>query len=183
MADPMKTKSDPAGQMWDELDCVENGLLTFRGTNRVSRPLPIRADRHSNTVWLSTNRHCEVVTAIGKGAEADLCIVGKRHDYHARLSGLLTINTCRNTSERFQNPLHTGRPSNGAALHDIMLLRLKLTRGDMWTSVSCPIALRKAFGTKHAMPIANPASIHAHVRFHHFEKQSAERHASHDANV
>lgn len=179
----MMTRSDPEGQLWDELESVEAGLLTIGGVGQLTRPLSLKPDRRKNTVWFSTHQRSEIVAATGKGAEADLCIVGRRHDYHARLSGMLSVSNCQETLKRlWSNPAST-RQFGGIVGKEMMLLRLKLTRGDMWASVSCPAALGEAFAVSDPMPIPGPASVRAHIRFHHFENQSNDQHASHDEIV
>lgn len=179
----MMTRSDPEGQLWNELESIDAGLLTIGGVGQLTRPLSLKPDRRKNTVWFSAHRRSEIVAATGKGAAADLCIVGKHHDYHARLSGMLSVSNCQETLKRLWSNTGSASPFGGIVDKDIMLLRLKLTRGDMWASVSCPTELGDAFAFSHPMPIPGPASVRAHIRFHHFENQSNDQYASHDEKV
>ena len=86
-----EAREAPARQLWDEINAVHAGMLGLEGLHMHMQPMAPHADPKTNTIWFFTKKDADLVQSIKPGSRAHFCVVGKEHDYHACLSGVLEV--------------------------------------------------------------------------------------------
>jgi len=104
MANLTTTKEDPKKQLWDFIEEARAVMLGVPATGMHMQPMAPQAAREENAIWFYTRRSSDLVKAAGAG-KAHLCLIGADHDYHACLSGRLSMMHSRQHIDRFWSPV------------------------------------------------------------------------------
>ncbi len=140
MSDTDRTRSDPAGQLFDELERVRAGMLGVRGSHQHMQPMSHFLDRDTRTLWFITASDTDLVQAVGAGSEAHYCVVGKDHDYHACLQGGLEISHDEAKLDELWNRVVAAWFEGGREDARVTLLRMPLAEAAVWSSTGNGLA-------------------------------------------
>ena len=136
MADIEKTREQPIEQFWEMTDAIAAGMLGIEGSGQHMQPMHPNCDVEADTIWFFTKKDSDLAQTAGNdgGKKAQFCVVGSDHDYHACVSGHLTLNHDAAIIDRFWNPI-TSAWFDGKDDPNLTLLKLELDDGVAWGSV------------------------------------------------
>lgn len=166
MADLVMTRSDPEGQLWDELEKAPSGMLGIEGLGGHMQPVVLHPDRDAHALWFVARKDSELVKAAADGASAHFCIVGRRHDYHASLCGAL--------QEARVGERPTGRvlpalaPCRAGKEGDpeLTFLKLRLNSAAIWASPSDTLPIGWEIAGPGRGDSGARTAVRARIRFH-----------------
>ncbi len=113
MASLTEAREAPARQLWEEINSIHAGMLGIEGSHQHFQPMAPHADPKTNTIWFFTKTDTDLVQAIRPGTRAHFCVVGKNHDYHACLAGVI------------EGPQGSGKDRRVLERHDGSLVRTR----------------------------------------------------------
>ncbi len=134
MANLDKTRSDPAGQLLDELDDVRAGMLGIEGTSQHMQPMTHFVDRREGCLYFITSRETDLAKSIVHSATAHYCLVSNDHDYHACMSGEISIINDREKLEELWSPMMAAWFEGGQDNPNITMLKMSLNEASVWAS-------------------------------------------------
>ncbi|MGQ2967732.1 MAG: pyridoxamine 5'-phosphate oxidase family protein [Allorhizobium sp.] len=166
MASFTEAKENPVEQLWEEIDDVHAGMLGLVGSDLLMRPMAPQADRSTHIIWFYTKSDTDLVKALRQGSRGQFCVVGKNHDYHASLTGSLTVVKDQAKIDEYWNSVVAAWYEGGKSDPLLTMLALSLDEGEIWASTGSTIK----FGWEIAKANLNPETmpdvgVHRHVRF------------------
>lgn len=129
-----KARHEPANQLWDEIEAVHAGMLGIDGAYMHMQPMAPYVDRSTNTIWFFTKTDSEIAQEIRPGSRAHFCLVGKNHDYHACLSGLIETRADRAKIDQYWSSLVAAWYENGKDDPRLTMLALHVDDAEIWAS-------------------------------------------------
>ncbi len=135
MADLDRTSSQPTEQLWEQLDAVRAGMLGIVGSVQHPQPMAPIVERDPARIWFFAKRDSDLVGAVGDGARAHFCIVGKDHDYHACIAGQIRQSSDRDVIDRLWSPVVAAWYAQGKDDPNLSLLELIPSDAAIWASV------------------------------------------------
>lgn len=130
-----EARETPVKQLWDEVDDIHAGMLGLEGTHMHMQPMAPFADRDTNTVWFFSRTDSELVQKVGvAGSRAHFCVVGKDHDYHACLSGKLSVRRDPGKIEEYWSAIVAAWYDGGKDDPALTMLALEVDDGEVWAS-------------------------------------------------
>ncbi len=163
MASLAEARENPKEQLYDEIDRIHAGMLGLENDRMHMQPMAPHLDRQAATIWFFTKTDTDLVDAIGQGARAHFCVVGKDHDYHACLVGRISVEKNPAKIDAYWNSIVEAWFDHGK--HDPMLtmLALRLDDAAIWASTGSTLK----FGWEIAKANFNPdEEPHVGVRTH-----------------
>lgn len=139
MADLKKAETDPKTQLFDEIDDLHAGMLGVDGSGLHMQPMAPQLDRNANSIWFFTKSDTDLVQAITAGAHAHFCVVGKDHDYHACVSGPISVNLDPVKRDEYWNSVVEAWFDGGKDDPKLTMLQMKLVDGKIWASTDSKI--------------------------------------------
>lgn len=139
MADLDKARENPREQLFDEIEGIHAGMLGVEGSGQHMQPMAPQLDRESGSLWFFTRRDSELALSVGTGSPAHFCVVGKGHDYHACLGGLLRENRDEKRIEAFWSPVVAAWFEKGKEDPDMTLLEFRPKDAAVWASTGNPV--------------------------------------------
>ncbi len=134
MASIEKAKADPRGQLLDELERVNAGMLGVQGSRSHMQPMAPMVDRENGAIWFFTRQSTDLAREVGAGGTAHFCVVGKDHDYHACLSGPISQSHAREIIDRYWNSVTSAWFEGGKDDPDLVLLQFMPNEAAVWAS-------------------------------------------------
>ncbi|MGE0766846.1 MAG: pyridoxamine 5'-phosphate oxidase family protein [Hyphomicrobiaceae bacterium] len=134
MVDLTKTRQQPIEQFWEMTDDIRAGMLGVDGSGQHMQPMHPNCEREGRSIWFFGKKSSDLAQAIGAGGHGHFCVVGRGHDYHACVSGKLTLEHDRGIIDRFWNSV-TAAWYSGKDDPDLTLIRMALDEGVAWASV------------------------------------------------
>lgn len=134
MVDLAQTRSAPKEQLFDQIEKVSAGMLGVQGSDMHMQPMSPHLDRETGHIHFFTSNDTDLVKAIGAGARAHFCIVGKNHDYHACLAGTLTQNRSDAIIDRFWSPGVAAWFPEGRSDPKLTVITLSVQSAGVWAS-------------------------------------------------
>jgi general stress protein 26 len=134
MSDTDRTREDPFGLLFDQLGDVTAGMLGVVDSGQHMQPMTHFPDREAGAIWFITARDTDLVRAVGQGATAHYCVVGKKHDFHACLSGPLTAEHNPEKLDELWNAVTAAWFEGGRDDSQVVLLKLALNEAALWSS-------------------------------------------------
>jgi general stress protein 26 len=134
MVDINKTRTVPIEQFWEMTDDIRAGMLGIEGSGQHLQPMHPYCEREGRNIWFFSKKDSDLVAAIDSGARGHFCVIGRAHDYHACVSGKLTVEHNKAMIDRFWS-------STAAAWYkskddpDLTLIKMALDDGVAWGSV------------------------------------------------
>lgn len=138
MSDLDLARTQPARQLWDELGDVHAGMLGVVNSGDHMQPMAPQLDPESNTIWFFTRRDSDLLKSVGHGAQAHFCVVGKNHDFHGCMIGVLRENKTDAKIEQFWSPVVAAWYS-GKDDPNMTMMEFQLDNAMIWASVGNPI--------------------------------------------
>lgn len=134
MASLTEAREAPERQLWDEITAVHAGMLGLEGTHKHFQPMAPNIDRKTNTIWFFTRNDTDLVRAIRAGSRAHFCVVGKSHDYHACLSGVLEIRPDRAKIDEYWSAVTAAWFEHGKDDPALTMIALRVDDAEIWAS-------------------------------------------------
>ena len=129
-----EAREAPARQLWDEIDAVHAGMLGLEGSSMHMQPMAPHVDRKTNTIWFFTKNDTELAKAIRPGTRAHFCLVGKNHDYHACLSGVIEVRKDPSKIDEFWSSVTAAWYDHGKDDPHLTMLSLHVDDAEVWAS-------------------------------------------------
>jgi len=123
---------DPHKALFEALDNVRAGMLGIKGSEAQMQPMTHFPDAETGALWFVTSAHTDLVRAVGLGARARYCLVGKDHDFHASLSGAIEQSQDRTRLEEIWSAPVAAWFEGGIEDPDICLLRFLPLEAALW---------------------------------------------------
>lgn len=140
MADTKKTETKPEEQLREQMKHVNAGMLGIEGSHSHMQPMSPMADWDNGRLFFFADKASDFYRELGDGARAHFCLTGKKHDYHACLSGDLTENTDPALkAERFKKNSMADAWWKSADDPDLAFLEFRLEDAAIWASTRNPI--------------------------------------------
>lgn len=134
MADLKKAETDTRTQLFDAIDEIHAGMLGVSGSNLHMQPMAPQLDRNAETIWFFAKTDAEMTEAIKPGAHAHFCVVGKDHDYHACVSGPITVNLDPAKRDEYWNSVIEAWFDGGKDDPTLTMIALKMADAKIWAS-------------------------------------------------
>lgn len=134
MASLTEAREAPERQLWDEINNIHAGMLGLEGAHKHFQPMAPNADPKTNTIWFFTKTDTELVKAIGAGAMAHFCVIGKSHDYHACLSGMLEVRRDASKIEEYWSAVTAAWYEQGKDDPLLTMLAFRVEDAEIWAS-------------------------------------------------
>lgn len=134
MADLKLAESDPKKQLWDELEESHAVMVGIPAAGTHMQPMAGFAAREENRIWFYTKSDSTLAKAAASGGKAHLCLVGDDQDYHACLSGTLTVNKSREHVDRYWSSVVAAWFENGKDDPLLTMLEFKPDDAEVWAS-------------------------------------------------
>ncbi|MGN7828992.1 pyridoxamine 5'-phosphate oxidase family protein [Agrobacterium radiobacter] len=129
-----EAREAPARQLWDEINSVHAGMLGLEGLHNHMQPMAPHADPKTNTIWFFSKKDTDLVKSLKSGSRAHFCVVGKDHDYHACLSGILEVRDDKTKIEDYWNSVTAAWYEHGKSDPQLTMLALHVDDADIWAS-------------------------------------------------
>ena len=139
MASLTEAKEAPERQLWDEIDDIHAGMLGIEGSHMHFQPMAPHADRKTSTIWFFTKADTDLVRAVGGGAKAHFCVVGKSHDYHACLAGRLEVRKDQAKIDEYWSAMTAAWYEHGKDDPQLVLLALRVEDAEIWASTDSSV--------------------------------------------
>lgn len=134
MASLSQARDNPMEQLYDEIDRIQAGMLGLEGVHMHMQPMAPQLDRATNTIWFFTKTDTDLAEAIGNGARAHFCVVGKDHDYHACLAGSITSERNLAKIEEYWNSVVEAWFDHGKGDPKLTMLAFRPDDAAIWAS-------------------------------------------------
>lgn len=133
-------RKEPRQTLFDVLDEVRAGMLGVVGTDQHMQPMTHFPDADGAELWFVTSVNTDLVRAIGQGARAHYCVIGKDQDFHACLSGTIVQSQDRAKLESLWSPAVGAWFQGGIDDPAVCLLRMTLQDAALWASSDSIVA-------------------------------------------
>jgi general stress protein 26 len=134
MASFSEAREQPARQLWDQINDIHAGMLGLSGVDMHMQPMAPHVDPTTNTIWFYTKTDAALVQMIKPGSRAHFCVVGKDHDYHACLSGVIEVRPDPARIEGFWNSVVAAWYDGGKKDPKLTMLSMHVDDADIWVS-------------------------------------------------
>lgn len=134
MVDIDKTRQQPIEQFWEMTDDIRAGMLGVDGSGQHMQPMHPNCEHEGRNIWFFVKKDSDLAQTIGSGAHGHFCVIGRNHDYHACVSGRLTLEHNAAMIDRFWNSV-TAAWFNGKDDPKLTLVKMALEDGVAWGSV------------------------------------------------
>ncbi|MGD9801979.1 MAG: pyridoxamine 5'-phosphate oxidase family protein [Hyphomicrobiaceae bacterium] len=134
MVDITKTRQQPIEQFWEMTEDIRAGMLGVEGSGQHMQPMHPNCEREGRNIWFFVKKDADLVQAIGSGGHGHFCVIGRDHDYHACVSGRLTVENNSAMIDRFWNSA-TAAWFKGKDDPELTLVKMELDDGVAWGSV------------------------------------------------
>lgn len=134
MADLSKTSENPREQLFDELSRVRAGMLGVNHGAWGPAPMSPLIERENWKIFFFTKRSSHLVASVGLGGQAQFCLVGKDHDYYARLTGPIIQNSESAAIDRHWSATASAWFPGGRDDPDLSLLEFTPNEAEIWAS-------------------------------------------------
>lgn len=166
MASSTEARETPAEQLWEEIEGVHAGMLGLVGSEMHMQPMAPFVDRQTHTIWFFTKTDSELVTALRPGSRAHFCVVGKKHDYHACLSGRLVETKDPAKIDEYWNSVVAAWYEGGKSDPTLTMIALSLDDAEIWASTGSTLKFGWEIAKANLSPEKTPdVGVHRQIRF------------------
>ena len=134
MASLSEAQEHPARQLWDQVNDVHAGMLGISGLDMHMQPMAPHADPTTNTIWFYTKTDADIVRVIKPGSRAHFCVIGKDHDYHACLAGVIEVHPDPSKIEEYWSSIVAAWYDGGKKDPKLTMLSLHVDDAEIWVS-------------------------------------------------
>ncbi|MGE3247170.1 MAG: pyridoxamine 5'-phosphate oxidase family protein [Beijerinckiaceae bacterium] len=139
MTDIAKTKENPLGQFWDELDAATAVMLGSPDHADHMQPMAANGSPEEGLIWFFTRDDTDIAKK-ANGGTAHMCLVGKNQDYHACVAGSLDTIRSQPHIDRFWNTVAAAWFPDGKHDPHLTLLRFRPSDAAIWASTGSAIS-------------------------------------------
>ncbi|BCH55345.1 general stress protein [Agrobacterium vitis] len=139
MVNLTEAREEPARQLWEEIEAIHAGMLGLEGSTLHMQPMAPYGDPKTNTIWFFTRTDSDFVQNIRPGSRAHFCVVGKNHDYHASLSGVIDVRRDPSKIDEYWSSVVEAWYHNGKKDPDLTMLALHIDDAEVWASTGNPL--------------------------------------------
>ncbi|OLP44103.1 pyridoxamine 5'-phosphate oxidase family protein [Rhizobium oryziradicis] len=166
MANITEAVDAPANQLWKEIDAVHAGMLGLEGSTKHMQPMAPYSDPTTNTVWFFTKTDSELAMSIRPGSRAHFCVIGKNHDYHACLGGVIELRKDQAKIDEHWSSIVEAWYEGGKNDPTLTMLAMHVDDAEIWASTGNPLKfgweIAKANFDDSKMP---DVGVHRHLNF------------------
>jgi len=134
MASLSEARDTPTKQLWKEMGDIHAGMLGLEGSQMHMQPMAPFGDPKTNTIWFYTRTDSEMVKALRPGQRAHFVVVGKSHDYHACLGGVIEERRDPGKIDEYWSSIVAAWYEHGKKDPALTMLALHLDDGEIWAS-------------------------------------------------
>jgi len=134
MVDLAKTRQQPIEQFWDVTDDISAGMLGIEGSGQHMQPMHPNCEREGRNIWFFVKKDSDLAQSVESGGRGHFCVIGRNHDYHACVSGKLSLERNPEMVDRFWNSV-TAAWFSGKDDPKLGLVKMALDDGVAWASV------------------------------------------------
>ncbi|MBP1848865.1 pyridoxamine 5'-phosphate oxidase family protein [Rhizobium halophytocola] len=161
-----EARDTPVKQLWEEIGDIHAGMLGLEGSTTHMQPMAPFVDAKTNTIWFYTKTDSDLVKHIRPGQRAQFCVIGKDHDYHASLSGVISVRKEPAKIEEYWNSVVEAWYEGGKSDPTLTMLALHLDDGEIWASTSNPIKFGWEIAKANMNDNETPdVGVHRHLNF------------------
>ena len=173
MSNLTRARENPREQLFDEIDRIHAGMLGVEGSHMHMQPMAPQLDRESATIWFFTRNDTEIATTAASGARAHFCVVGKDHDYHACVTGRLSVRKDPVKIDEYWSSVVEAWFENGKDDPALTMLALEMDDAEIWASTGSTLKFGWEIAKANIKPEEEPdVGVKAHVTF---DGRAAER--------
>lgn len=166
MASFTEARETPVAQLWDEIDDIHAGMLGLEGGHMHMQPMAPFADPTTNTIWFFTKTDSELVRHLRPGARAHFCVIGKDHDYHACLGGVISERRDPAKIDEYWSSIVEAWYEGGKSDPKLTMLALHLDDAEVWASTGNPLKFGWEIAKANLNDNKEPdVGVHRHLTF------------------
>ena len=166
MSNLSRARENPKEQLFDEIDRIHAGMLGIAGSPMHMQPMAPQLDRQTATIWFFTRTDAEIVEAISPSAQAHFCVVGKDHDYHACISGRLSVRKDPVKIEEYWSSIVEAWFDHGKNDPKLTMLALEIQDAEIWASTGSKLKFGWEIAKANFNPDEEPdVGVKAHLTF------------------
>ncbi|MGR4863512.1 pyridoxamine 5'-phosphate oxidase family protein [Caulobacter sp. LARHSG274] len=126
-------------RLWKELEDARVGMLGLIDTRQHFQPMTAFAEPEHNLIWFFTRDDTDLADSAKGGAEAMLVVQSRDHDFHACISGALSLARDPLRIDKYWGPVVAAWFPEGKDDPRLTLLRLDARDAELWISKGGPI--------------------------------------------
>ncbi|MGV8939008.1 MAG: pyridoxamine 5'-phosphate oxidase family protein [Allorhizobium sp.] len=134
MSNLSHAREAPTKQLFDQIGDIHAGMLGLEGSQMHMQPMAPFADAKTNTIWFYTRKDSDMVKALRPGQRAHFVVVGKGHDYHASLGGVIEERHDAAKIDQYWSSVVEAWFEDGKKDPQLTMLALHLDDGEIWAS-------------------------------------------------
>ncbi|GHC63792.1 pyridoxamine 5'-phosphate oxidase family protein [Limoniibacter endophyticus] len=166
MVNLSETRDDPLQQLWDEIEDVHAGMLGIEGSHMHMQPMAPFIEKETGSIWFYTRRDSDLVRHLSGVDRAHFCVVGKDHDYHACLSGVLAENKSQSHIDKYWSSIVAAWFHGGKDDPQLTMIQLKLDDAAIWASSSSTLKFGWEMAKANLDDDHEPdVGVHTHINF------------------
>lgn len=156
MASLSQARDNPKEQLWEEIEGIHAAMLGLEIMPLEFQPMKPFVDRRTNTLWFFAKADSQLVSRLKPGMRAQVCLVGKNHDYHACLSGAIAERRDTAKIDEYWSAIVEAWYDGGKKDPLLTMLALHVDEGEIWASTANPLVfgweIAKANMNEHEEP-------------------------------
>jgi general stress protein 26 len=165
MSGPEPMGNGLAGQFFDALEDLPAGFLSVTDAGGTARPMTHYPDRSAAALWFFTSAGTALAAETGIGRQARFLVMDTGRGFYACVSGTLEPSQDDAARDRLWNPV-VAAWFGGKNDPDLVLLRMTLQEGEIWTSLDSRIQFGLEIARARLVPGARPdLGTHETFRF------------------
>jgi general stress protein 26 len=118
---------------------VRAGMLGVKESEQSMQPMTHFVEESQEAIWFVTSLQSDLVRAVGMGGQAEYCVIGEDHRFHASIVGAIEQSQDRPQLERIWSPFVGVWFDGGVDDPDVALLKFTLREAAVWTSTGNPL--------------------------------------------
>ncbi|MGG7516631.1 pyridoxamine 5'-phosphate oxidase family protein [Allorhizobium undicola] len=166
MASMSEAREAPVTQLWKEIGDIHAGMLGLEGSTMHMQPMAPYGDPRTNTIWFFTRMDTELTSSIRPGTRAMFCVVGKDHDYHACMSGVIEVRRDPAKIDEYWSSVVEAWFHDGKKDPALTMLALHVDSAEIWASTGNPMKFGWEIAKANLDPEKLPqVGVHHHLNF------------------
>ncbi|MDO9415131.1 pyridoxamine 5'-phosphate oxidase family protein [Pararhizobium sp.] len=160
-----EARENPKQQLFDQIHKIHAGMLGLEGSGMHMQPMAPNVDEETGTVWFYTRADSDLAQAIGQGARAHFCVIGKDHDYHACLGGHIEVTRDPVKIDEYWNSVVEAWFQEGKRDPDLTMLALHLDSAEIWASTGSSLKFGWEIAKANLTDSEPDVGVKTHVTF------------------
>jgi len=132
MTNVEKAKTDPIGQLWDQIDSVHTVMLGSPNHAHHMQPMAPQSARDEQAIWFFTKNSSDIAHQAAAGGAVHMCLL--KDDYQACLAGDLQTVPSPEHVDRYWSSIVEAWYPGGKKDPDLTMLRFVPKSAEIWAS-------------------------------------------------